>query len=515
MIIIYICLLIVFMIGLRYLYKLILSNLLYHDHETMIVMDTLDDINEEYYHKIKKNIDKTTFYDLELDEVFKVLNQTYTSIGREYMYGRMFIDKPNDLIEEVTRKLEDVSLLRKTIYELYNLSKEYNPVLDIFDHKHIFDKKNMFMITFSLLIFMFILLFHFLIDIGLKYLGLWLVMHIFLYSHIIKNTYDLLDKTESYCYMIKTFERILKLGVYDNKLKKIIIPAKKYTYLYRSYYHISKIDILHIFDIISSLTCMLFFQCYILEKKKEELKEDLLIIYEYIGLLDTAIAIKKVQKHYQTCIPKVSQEKKIDFINCYHPLVKEPVKNSLTIKDSMIITGSNASGKSTFLKMIGVNMICAKAFHICFADQFIYYPLCLITSIHMKDSLIDNESYYVSEIKRLKLIIDKAKTQDNIIMIDEILRGTNEKERMAISKVILEKLFSSHSLIIVTTHDLYIADYFKYIDHYCFSEHVKNGTLCLDYKIHKGVSRVGNAIKLLEIYEYDKDIIERLKKNKD
>lgn len=503
-----ICLIIACLILIRYLYKIIFSNILYQNHETLIVMDTLEDINEEYYQKIEKDIDKTTFYDLELDEVFKLLNQTYTSIGREYMYGRMFKDGSHDLLDKILVKLEDVSLFKKVLYELYQLSKEYNPVLDLFDQEDVFMKRDMIMIVFSLLTPLFLLLIYLVIDINiLEYLSIWAVLHILLYSHFVKKTYQLLDKTESYCYMIQSFETISKLGIYDEKLK---LSAKKYTFLYRIYYHLSKIDFFHIFEIINSLTCMLFFQWYILQRNKEELEKELLVIYEYIGLLDTAIAIKKIQKHYQTCIPQISQDKKIDFINCYHPLIKEPVKNSLTITDSMIITGSNASGKSTFLKMVGINMICAKAFHLCFADKFEYYPFALMTSIHMRDHLTNNESYYVSEIKRLKLIMDEVKKQDNIIMIDEILRGTNEKERMAISKVILEELFLSDSLIMVTTHDLFIADHFQKIDHYCFCEHVKNGTLCLDYKINKGISRVGNAIKLLKVYGYDEEIITKM-----
>lgn len=177
-----------------------------------------------------------------------------------------------------------------------------------------------------------------------------------------------------------------------------------------------------------------------------------------------------------------------------------------------MITGSNASGKSTFLKVIGVNMVMAKTLHTCFADEWICYDFTIHSAIHMKDDLTSGDSYYVKEIKTLKTMIDDVKVKDCLIFIDEILRGTNETERVMISQAILNYLFQSTSIVLVTTHDLSLVEKFQDIDQYCFRDAIINQQLSCDYKIHKGRCTVGNAIALLEIYGYHQDILCQLKK---
>lgn len=97
--------------------------------------------------------------------------------------------------------------------------------------------------------------------------------------------------------------------------------------------------------------------------------------------------------------------------------------------------------------MIGVNTLLAKSLHTCFASQWQYYPYHVCSAIHMKDDLESGESYFVKEVKTLKKIIDMSTTHRCLIFIDEILRGTNEKERVAISYAILKYLFESSSQV--------------------------------------------------------------------
>ena len=211
-------------------------------------------------------------------------------------------------------------------------------------------------------------------------------------------------------------------------------------------------------------------------------------------------------------MPELTQDKQLSFVEAYHPLISNPVKNSFSTTRSCMITGSNASGKSTFLKMIGINMLMAKTLHTCFADEWKCYHYTIHSAIHMKDDLTSGDSYYVKEIKTLKAMIDDVKEKDCMIFIDEILRGTNEKERVMISQAILTYLFQSSSLILVTTHDLSLVEKFPWIDQYCFRDAIVNNQLSCDYKIHQGRCTVGNAIALLEIYGYDADIINAIRK---
>ena len=231
-------------------------------------------------------------------------------------------------------------------------------------------------------------------------------------------------------------------------------------------------------------------------------------------MVDLAVSTLSLRQEYQVCIQKVISKEGVQFLNIYHPILKNPVKNSMNIQESCMITGSNASGKSTFMKTIGLNMVMAKTLHTCFADSFSYFPYTLCTSIHMKDEIGDGDSYYVKEIKVLKEIIEQVKKHRYLVLIDEILRGTNEKERLMIARAVLNYLFKQQSLVIITTHDVSLVNHFKDINQYSFHDKVEDGKLNCDYLIKQGVCYVGNAIKLLRVYDFDQSILDELENEK-
>lgn len=111
----------------------------------------------------------------------------------------------------------------------------------------------------------------------------------------------------------------------------------------------------------------------------------------------------------------------------------------------------------------------------------------------------------------MKTILDQVWQQPCFVFIDEILRGTNEKERVEISRVIVDELFHFDSLVFVTTHDLALVDYFLDMPQYCFVDEIKDHQLYCDYKIRKGISKIGNAVKLLRVYNYDDRILNKIK----
>lgn len=145
-----------------------------------------------------------------------------------------------------------------------------------------------------------------------------------------------------------------------------------------------------------------------------------------------------------------------------------------------------------------------------FAKEFKYYPFALISSIHMKDDIIRGDSFYVKEIKRLKYITDHANNQESLILIDEILKGTNEKERILIARAILKYLFESDSIIIVTTHDTKLANDFNRTDKYCFNDLKKDNNIIFDYLIREGVCTVGNAIAIVKSLNFNQSIIKEI-----
>ena len=155
-------------------------------------------------------------------------------------------------------------------------------------------------------------------------------------------------------------------------------------------------------------------------------------------------------------------------------------------------------------------MLLAKALNTSFAKEFKYYPFALISSIHMKDDIIMGDSYYVKEIKRLKQITNHANNQESLILIDEILKGTNEKERIVIARAMLKYLFKSRSMIIITTHDIELANNFNDIDKYCFNDIKRGNNVIFDYLIKEGVCTIGNAVAIVKSLNFDQDIIKEI-----
>lgn len=118
-----------------------------------------------------------------------------------------------------------------------------------------------------------------------------------------------------------------------------------------------------------------------------------MVLYENIGLLDVCIMIKVIRSLYDTCIPTILKDERVEIVEGYHLLIEKPIKNTVVISNDTIVTGSNASGKSTFLKMLGANLLLAKTLNISFAKEFKYYQFALISSIHMKDDIMNGDSF--------------------------------------------------------------------------------------------------------------------------
>lgn len=170
------------------------------------------------------------------------------------------------------------------------------------------------------------------------------------------------------------------------------------------------------------------------------------------------------------------------------------------------------SGKSTFLRMIGVNMLFAQCFNFVLADEYEAPIFNIVTSISPNDDLSNGKSFYMAEAESiLRIIKSLDKDLPVFCAIDEIFRGTNPIERISSSAEILEYINKKDTISIVATHDRELVDILKdNYEFYYFSESVssKDG-LSFDYKLKKGVSRTRNAIKLLDYIGYPKEITEK------
>ena len=196
----------------------------------------------------------------------------------------------------------------------------------------------------------------------------------------------------------------------------------------------------------------------------------------------------------------------------FHPLIKEPVVNSITTSKHVLITGSNASGKSTFLKTIAINALLSQTIYTSTSKEYNAPFYRIYSSMALRDDLNAQNSYYIVEIKSLKRILDAVDKDDKrpvLCFVDEVLRGTNTVERIAASSEILKSLRYKNVLVFAATHDIeltYLLE--KYYDHYHFQEEVTDDDVKFNYRLFTGPAVTRNAIKLLGVIGYNKNIID-------
>jgi DNA mismatch repair ATPase MutS len=168
----------------------------------------------------------------------------------------------------------------------------------------------------------------------------------------------------------------------------------------------------------------------------------------------------------------------------------------------LIITGANMSGKSTYLRTIGVNFVLACLGAPVCADALCLSPAVLFTSLRTSDSLNENESYFYAELKRLKMIIDRLESGEKLfIILDEILKGTNSVDKQKGSLALVQQLLRLQSCGIIATHDLLLgsleAEFPDHIKNYCFEADIAGNKLNFSYRIKEGIAQNMNATFLM------------------
>lgn len=236
-------------------------------------------------------------------------------------------------------------------------------------------------------------------------------------------------------------------------------------------------------------------------------------IRSILGTADAAIAAGSYKKSLKvSCIPEFVDEEHavFDISGCVHPLIADPVPNSIDAKGPVLITGSNASGKSTFLKTAAISVLMAQTVGFVPATGYRASRFMIFTSMALTDSIRNGESYFMVEIKSIKRIIDAAgKGADVFCCIDEVLRGTNTIERIAASTQILKSLVRPDCITFAATHDIELTRILegKY-DNYHFDEEIEEDDVKFNYLLKTGRAHSRNAIKLLGVMDYDKNLIE-------
>ncbi|MDB4923447.1 hypothetical protein [Mucilaginibacter sp.] len=251
-------------------------------------------------------------------------------------------------------------------------------------------------------------------------------------------------------------------------------------------------------------------------KRINKYRGDIEVLYKYVAEIDMLIAIQSVRvglPHYSKPV-FYSENMQMDLKDMFHPLIYNCVPNSIHTRtdEGVLITGSNMSGKTTFIRSIAINTLLAQTIYTTCTNGYKAPLLRLQTSIRTTDDLGEHKSYFQAEALSILDIINQSGGEEpvkSLIIIDEIFRGTNTIERIAAAKSVLTYLTDNKNFVFVSTHDLELAEL---LDNdyavYSFEETVNDTRLVFDYKMKTGVLKNKNGIAILETIGYPETVVE-------
>jgi len=272
-------------------------------------------------------------------------------------------------------------------------------------------------------------------------------------------------------------------------------------------------------DTISNLvTAMLFngtflFNLHVLKELIEWKKDHAEVLEDWLDVIGEFEKLNSMANlaynNPDFVFPSINSEYKIGFTDMSHPLLnpKTRVGNDTHFypQSFMILTGSNMSGKSTFLRSLGINMVLGGMGSVVCASEATIHPLPILVSMRLSDSLSDSESYFFAEIKRLKQIMDALEEQPAFVLLDEILRGTNSDDKRNGTIEVLKKVIAKKAIGAIATHDIEVClttnDYPGILSNNCFEVEIRDNDLHFDYKLREGICKNKSATFLMKKME--------------
>ena len=484
-------------------------------------------------HKDEKQVDDITWNDLGIDEVFRRIDRTYSAAGEEYLYytlrniscGREALEHLEEVVLWLDGKEDTRVRIQLLMKRLGHLGK-YS-LYDYLDNLDYLGERSSRKILLGNLLYLPFLTLLFVQPavgtIGIVVCMLWHILTYFREKKVIE------PYIISFAYVLRLIDvceelEKQKIPVYQRELGELRKALKSLQELKRGSYWVmagnqgriggNPLDILADYlRMILHLDILQFNRMLEKVRKKTGEVEKTL---EITGYLDMAVTIGGFRRSLEEyCIPKLEEDTQKAFLymeNGWHPLLSHPVKNSIRADRGILLTGSNASGKSTFLKMVAVNAVLAQTIHTCAAESYHAPVFRIFSSMALRDSMENGESYYIVEIRSLKRILDAAKDSAGPVLcfVDEVLRGTNTVERIAAATQILIRLAENGALGFTATHDIEMTELLKeYYDNYHFEEVIRDGDILFPYQLLPGKASTRNAIRLLQMMGYDKTIIKK------
>ncbi|WP_424320873.1 MutS-related protein [Lacticaseibacillus chiayiensis] len=474
----------------------------YLDHEAQVKHDCL--------------IDDLTWRDLDMFEVFKQLNATQSSVGAERVYAQLRaydLGKPDvneDLIDffrtHAEERLKVQMIFAGLGVETANNSQHYlrTTTQEALPHAWRFKALGVLPLVGLILIPL-------LPALGVVVTALSLMVNVFYY--VVKK--EALDaEVTAMGYLVRTIVTAEHLVKIDQPTQTVLRTALKpmrgitrLAFVFRTRDN-STADIMT--EYFSSKFMLGFIAYNNVLTRLHNRHEQALALWQALGDLELAIAIANFREAHADSSQPTFASGGMTAIQLAHPLLTHPVTNPVDWQKNALITGANASGKSTYVKSIAVNAILAQTINTVLAKDMTMQPGLVITAMAIRDDLSEGDSYFVAEIKAIHRLLKAVAGKQRIYgFIDEILKGTNTVERIAASASVINWLSHYPSLVVVATHDNELTDIMgEQCVNWHFQEKVtKKDGVVFDYLLHQGPATSHNAITLLATMAYPETLI--------
>lgn len=493
---------------------------------------------QKYYlrHPGEYQIDDITWNDLDLDSFYQRMNSSVSAAGDEYLYYRLRTPiYTQDEMESWEAKIryfmeheEDRHSVQGVFYRLGRMGRyslhEYIENLDILG-----ERKNIKYILSNLMI---------LVCVGIMFVSLPMGVAALLVvlCHNVIGYFKEYKEIEPYITSFRYINRALdvaqelgkkKIAGISGEQKRLLECHQKMRGFIRNAFlivYVEKGNGNPLGVILDYLRMIFYLDLIQFNNALRAVRGHLAEIDEMvtlIGEIETAVVIGSYRTSLQgdCCIPALQFEKGADrqirIDQLYHPMLREPVKNSISTKQGVLLTGSNASGKSTFLRAVALNALLAQTIHTCLASCYEAPVFRIYSSMALKDDLLGGQSYYMVEIQSIKRILDQVRKAEEdhscvLCFVDEVLRGTNTVERIAASTQIMKMFAAENVICFAATHDVELTkllaqDY----NNYHFEERIEEEDVFFPYTLMPGPATTRNAIALLKVLGYDERIIDK------
>jgi hypothetical protein len=479
-------------------------------------------------------ISRTIAEDLDLNNIFNFIDRTNSKPGKQYLYKKLFIPETSiETLLDLDNKIELLNIPRPDLEDFEQELSKLNST-DAYYLAELFLKEHELLMASPMRLFVRLS--------GIAIIGLAVSLFIIpnpvcfmiLLLLIVGNIalrYSIKNKISSYTRSLPQLiilhsvsKKLLKKISFDNDeqvkeslnnlsglnrtLNLVNFESKMASNPDNFGYAVYKLlKILFLLEPLMFITSV---------KRINRYRDDIKVLYDYVAEMDSLIAILSVRKglpHYSKPV-FYTESLQMELTDMFHPLIYNCVPNSISTRtdEGVLITGSNMSGKTTFIRSIAINTLLAQTIYTTCTSLYKAPILKIQTSIRTTDDLGGHTSYFQAEALSILDIINKSRDDEQVkslIIIDEIFRGTNTIERIAAAKSVLTYLTDNKNFVFVSTHDLELAEL---LDNdyavYSFEETVNDTRLVFDYKMKTGVLKNKNGIAILETIGYPESVVE-------